>query len=141
MRPEDYDEAVYDVVEAIPRGYVLTYGDIAELLGSHGPRRVAQAMSRSAGAVPWHRVIRADGTPAPAVAVRQLELLRGEATPMVRGRVDLAQARWPNPVLLPQGGLNQARTPSALGHGTAAAALSAYVAADVNPDPDADLSR
>lgn len=103
MRPEDYDEAVYDVVEAIPRGCVLTYGDIAELLGTYGPRRVAQAMSRCGGAVPWQRVIRADGTPAPAVAVRQLALLRVEGTPMVRGRVDLARARWPDPVLLTPG--------------------------------------
>ncbi|MBA3249586.1 MAG: MGMT family protein [Geodermatophilaceae bacterium] len=92
--PSDFDELVYDVVERIPPGQVLSYGDIAELLGGYGPRRVAQALSRSGGAVPWHRVIRADGTPAPVVAMEQLARLRAEGTPLHGDRVDLRRARW-----------------------------------------------
>lgn len=98
--PAEYDEAVYDVVEQIPPGRVLSYGDIAELVGSFGPRRVAQAMSRSGGAVPWHRVIRADGTPAPVVATEQLARLRAEGTALRGGRVDMRRARWAGPELL-----------------------------------------
>jgi len=98
--PGEYDEAVYDVVEQIPPGRVLSYGDIAELVGSFGPRRVAQAMSRSGGAVPWHRVIRADGTPAPVVATEQLARLRAEGTALRGGRVDMRRARWAGPELL-----------------------------------------
>ena len=59
----DVDEAVFDVVEQIPRGRVSTYGAIGRLVGV-GPRRVARALSSGGGAVPWFRVARADGTAA-----------------------------------------------------------------------------
>jgi alkylated DNA nucleotide flippase Atl1 len=40
-------------------------------------------------------VVRADGSAAEPVRVRQLELLAGEGVPMRRGRVDLAVVAWP----------------------------------------------
>jgi alkylated DNA nucleotide flippase Atl1 len=46
--------------------------------------------------VPWHRVLRADGTAAEPVRVRQLELLAGEGVPMRGSRVDLAAVGWPD---------------------------------------------
>jgi alkylated DNA nucleotide flippase Atl1 len=87
---------VLDVVEAIPPGRVLTYGDVAEYLGEGGPRSVARVMSRYGSAVPWWRVLRADGTPAPPIARAALERYRAEGTPMRPGgrRVDMARARW-----------------------------------------------
>ncbi|MDQ3476306.1 MAG: MGMT family protein [Actinomycetota bacterium] len=95
---EDFAEAVYDVVDTIPVGRVMTYGDIAEFLGQGGPRRVARAMALCQGAVSWHRVIRSTGIPAQQVRARQLELLTAEGTPLLDGsRVDLRQARWPLP--------------------------------------------
>ena len=93
--PLDVDEAVFDVVERIPPGRVSTYGAIGRLLGV-GPRRVARALSSGGGAVPWHRVLRADGTPAEAVRARQLEMLAGEGVPVRRGRVDLEAVGWPD---------------------------------------------
>lgn len=92
--PAEFDEAVYDVVERIPPGQVMSYGDIAEHVGGFGPRRVAQAMSRSGGAVPWHRVVRTDGTPAPQLAVEQLARLRAEGAPVRGARVDMRLGRW-----------------------------------------------
>ncbi len=93
--PLDVDEAVFDVVDRIPPGRVSTYGDVGRLVGV-GPRRVARALSSGGGgAVPWHRVVRADGTSAEPVRARQLELLAGEGVPVRRGRVDLAAVRWP----------------------------------------------
>jgi len=92
--PVDFDEAVYDVVEQIPAGLVMSYGDIAEWIGRFGPRRVAQAMSRCGGAVPWHRVVRSDGTPAPHIAVEQLTRLRAEGAPVHGSRVDMQIGRW-----------------------------------------------
>jgi alkylated DNA nucleotide flippase Atl1 len=56
---------------------------------------VARALSSGGGAVPWHRVLRADGTAAEAVRARQLELLAGEGVPVRRGRIDLATVAWP----------------------------------------------
>ena len=52
----DFAARVLDVVEAIPPGQVMSYGDIAELLGRGGPRQVGRVMSTSGGGVPWWRV-------------------------------------------------------------------------------------
>ena len=93
--PADVDEAVYDAVEAIPPGRVSTYGAIGRLVGV-GPRRVARALSQGGGAVPWYRVVRADGTAAEPVRARQLELLAGEGVPVRGGRVDLGAVGWPD---------------------------------------------
>jgi alkylated DNA nucleotide flippase Atl1 len=93
--PADVDEAVFDVVEQIPPGRVSTYGAVGRLVGV-GPRRVARALSTGGGAVPWYRVLRADGTAAEPVRVRQLELLAGEGVPVRDGRVDLRAVGWPD---------------------------------------------
>jgi alkylated DNA nucleotide flippase Atl1 len=91
----DVDEAVLDVVDQIPPGRVTTYGAIGELIGI-GPRRVARALSSGGGAVAWYRVVRADGSAAEPVRVRQLELLAAEGVPMRDGRVVLSAVRWPD---------------------------------------------
>ena len=92
--PADVDEAVFDAVEQIPRGRVSTYGAIGRL-NRVGPRRVARALALGGGAVPWHRVVRADGTVAEPVRVAQLELLAAEGVPVRGGRVDLGAVGWP----------------------------------------------
>ncbi|MEU2347521.1 MGMT family protein [Modestobacter sp. NPDC049651] len=93
--PADVDEAVFDAVEAIPPGRVSTYGAIGRLVGV-GPRRVARALAGGGGAVPWFRVVRADGSAAEPVRVRQLALLAAEGVPVRNGRVDLAAVLWPD---------------------------------------------
>jgi alkylated DNA nucleotide flippase Atl1 len=90
----DVDEAVFDAVERIPPGRVSTYGAIGRLVGV-GPRRVARALSQGGGAVPWFRVVRADGSAAEPVRARQLELLAAEGVPLRGGRVDLRAVGWP----------------------------------------------
>ena len=99
--PESFDEfaaRVLDLVDEIPAGNVMTYGDIASFVGS-GPRRVARVMSSCGDEVPWWRVLRSDGTPAPQVARRQLERLRAENAPMGTDgtRVVLRACRWTGP--------------------------------------------
>ena len=91
----DVDEAVFDVVDRIPPGRVTTYGTIGEMVGI-GPRRVARALSSGGGAVPWYRVVRADGSAAEPVRARQLELLAAEGVPVRGGRVVLSAVRWPD---------------------------------------------
>ena len=92
----DYAAAVLDAVDRIPPGRVMTYGDVAEYVGSGGPRQVGQVMSRFGGAVAWWRVLRADGSPPPGHEARALRHYRREGTPLRAGgtRVDLRQARW-----------------------------------------------
>jgi alkylated DNA nucleotide flippase Atl1 len=91
-----FAERVLDVVDRIPPGRVLTYGDVAEYLGEGGARGVGAVMARHGGAVPWWRVLRADGTPAPGLEERAFARYRAERTPLRRGgtRVDLGRARW-----------------------------------------------
>jgi alkylated DNA nucleotide flippase Atl1 len=93
--PADVDEAVFDVVEQIPPGRVSTYGAVGRLVGI-GPRRVARALSLGGGAVPWWRVLRADGTVAEPVRVEQLQRLAAEGVSLRNGRVDLASVGWPD---------------------------------------------
>ena len=84
------------VVEAIPPGQVMAYGDIAEYVGEGGPRQVGRVMSLSGGSVPWWRVLHADGTPAPGHEARALTELRAEGAPLRPdgSRADMRRARW-----------------------------------------------
>ena len=82
------------MVARIPRGKVMTYGDVAEYLGAGSPRTVGTVMGRYGGQVPWHRVVPASGVPVERIRERALELLRAEGCPLRGERVLLVQARW-----------------------------------------------
>jgi alkylated DNA nucleotide flippase Atl1 len=92
--PTPYAERVLDLVERIPPGMVMSYGDIAEHLGEGGPRQVGKVMSTWGGGVPWWRVVHADGTPPPGHEARCLDSWRREATPLRGARADMRAARW-----------------------------------------------
>ena len=77
---------VQAVVAAIPAGEVLSYGDVAARAGLRSARLVGRNLAQSYG-LPWHRVVRADGSPAPHLAARQTALLRAEGVRIVNGRV------------------------------------------------------
>jgi O-6-methylguanine DNA methyltransferase len=85
---------VLDAVDRIPRGKVMSYGDVADYVGTGSARAVGMVMSRHGSEVPWHRVLHADGTCATHKSDRQLDLLRDEGVPFVGERVDMRQARW-----------------------------------------------
>ena len=101
-------EAVLEVVADIPPGRVMTYGQIAAVLGSRGARVVGQVMARYGSDVPWWRVIRASGQPPLCHERAALEHYLQEGTPLrgmttdhasredalERYRVDLEAARW-----------------------------------------------
>ncbi|ARP74358.1 6-O-methylguanine DNA methyltransferase [Streptomyces pluripotens] len=99
----EYAERVLQVAERIPPGWVMTYGDVAEWLGEGGPRQVGRVMALYGGAVPWWRVVRADGVLLPGHALRALAHYREEDTPLREAsrqaeghlpRLDLRRARW-----------------------------------------------
>jgi methylated-DNA-protein-cysteine methyltransferase related protein len=85
---EDRTERIVARIRAIPEGYVRTYGDIEP----RAPRFVGHVL-RTTHALPWHRVVRGDGS-LPKGDV-QRELLLREGVPMRGDRVDLREARLP----------------------------------------------
>ncbi len=88
-------ERMLEVVGAIPRGRVATYGDVAARAGSRSSRLAGYVLAHlSDEQTPWHRVIRADGTPAAHLADEQGRRLRGEGVEVVDGRVNLRRFRW-----------------------------------------------
>jgi alkylated DNA nucleotide flippase Atl1 len=101
---DDFASDVLDTVEAIPPGYVMSYGDIAEYLGRGGPRQVGRVLATSGGAVPWWRVIHADGSLLAGHERAALGHYRAEGTPLRASadgtsyRVDMRRARWPGPL-------------------------------------------
>lgn len=89
-----FAQRVLDAVDRIPRGRVMSYGDVAEFVAMGSARAVGMVMARHGSEVPWHRVLHNDGTCATHKADRQMDMLRAEGVPMLRGRVDMAQGRW-----------------------------------------------
>lgn len=92
----DYARAVLDVVDRIPPGKVMSYGDVAEYAGLRSARLVGQVMQRYGHEVPWHRVLMTTGAPAPHKEREQLRRLLADGTPLTRSgdRVDMRRARW-----------------------------------------------
>lgn len=98
----EYAERVLDVADLIPPGRVMTYGDVAEWLGDGGPRQVGRTMALYGSAVPWWRVVRADGALLPGHELRALDHYREEGTPLREAsrsgvhlpRLDMKRARW-----------------------------------------------
>jgi alkylated DNA nucleotide flippase Atl1 len=92
---EEYVERVLSLVERIPVGRVTTYGTLAEAVGTGGPRQVGRVMSTYGGAVPWWRVVHADGTLPVCHDGTAMTLHRRDGTPLrASGRVDMANAMW-----------------------------------------------
>jgi len=91
---EDIHERVREVIASIPTGSVATYGDVAELTRAPSPRLIGRILAEDGHDLPWHRVLRADGTPAPHLAQEQLARLRAEGVLADGDRVDLREHRW-----------------------------------------------
>ena len=95
-------QRIYAVVRRIPEGRVATYGQVASLAGLAGhARQVGYALHALPGgtAIPWHRVVNANGgislRSMPGGELVQRGLLEREGIPLdPRGRVPLARVRW-----------------------------------------------
>ncbi|WP_223691723.1 MGMT family protein [Leifsonia poae] len=99
LEEEPFVDRVLAVVESIPPGRVMTYGDVAATLGSRAARMVGQIMAYYGSDVPWWRVVRASGHPPANHEHIALPLYRAESTPLlgVGGaayRVDVKRARY-----------------------------------------------
>jgi methylated-DNA-protein-cysteine methyltransferase related protein len=90
---------IHALVRRVPRGRVVTYGQVAALVGApRAARAVGQAMRVCPSGVPWHRVVNGHG----AISRRgdgsgqlsQRLLLEGEGVRFTRGRIDLGRYGW-----------------------------------------------
>ena len=81
---------ILEEIRAIPEGFVRTYGDIDPTAPRYVGHVLASTHDRD---IPWHRVVRADGTV--AKGSRQLNRLRREGIPVRGDRVVLKEARLP----------------------------------------------
>lgn len=103
MIAESYDivadspsKRIYEAVKRIPKGFVATYSQVAEMAGDRKmARAVGNALHKNPepGVIPCHRVVNAKGQLAGAFAFggedAQASLLRNEGVEVIDGRVDL----------------------------------------------------
>lgn len=57
---DELSSRVLDLVDLIPAGRLVTYGDLAALVGT-GPRQVGRVLATHGQLSHWWRVVRADG--------------------------------------------------------------------------------
>ena len=88
---------ILSLVEEVPAGKVVTYGQIAAMIGrEHNSRLVGKVLSNASfyGDYPCHRVVNHNGRLAPGF-IRQEELLRSEGVVFKEnGHVDLKRCQW-----------------------------------------------
>ncbi|WP_338470612.1 MGMT family protein [Niallia sp. XMNu-256] len=99
MKP--FTKNVIKIIQSIPKGRIMTYGQIAAIGGSpRGARqvvRILHSMSRAYG-LPWHRVVNAKGE----IAIKddeghfvQVALLKEEGIVVdEKDRIDVEKYRW-----------------------------------------------
>lgn len=104
---EGLHHAILACVQSIPPGCVMTYGDVAEYCGTRSARLVGRVLASTGdtpvdedvaagggAALPWWRVLRADGSLAPHLFAEQRARLMEEDVRFNADRVDLKRHRW-----------------------------------------------
>lgn len=96
-----YRERVYEIVRKIPKGRVMTYGQIAEMLGEGYTARTIGFVMHAANTeiVPWQRVINSQGGCSTGKILLpyniQQKLLEEEGVKFNgKGRCNLDKYRW-----------------------------------------------
>ena len=95
-----YYQDVYNIVEQIPHGKVVSYGQIAHMLGKpRGARVVGWAMRNCPEALPWQRVVMADGsvTGGEYSDLRRALLEEEGVIFLANGKVDMEKCNWDSP--------------------------------------------
>ena len=88
---------VYEVMARVPCGYVVSYGQIARMLGSpRAARTVGWALSVCPEGLPWQRVVKADGsvTGGEFAELRRAILIEEGVCFLQDGRVNMEACEW-----------------------------------------------
>jgi len=104
MKKGNFFERVYQIVRKIPEGKVMTYGQIAKIMGTKDARNVGWALhalrhAQGEPIVPCHRVVNKDGRLAPGYAFggpnEQKMRLKAEGVEFINeDNVDLERSLW-----------------------------------------------
>ena len=90
----EFTEQVIKIIKSIPKGKVMSYGQIAANAGnpwgSRQVSRILHSMSRTHD-LPWHRVINSKGEISLKGEGRMIqeELLKSEGVKLIKGKIDL----------------------------------------------------
>lgn len=94
MSDLERQERILELIRKLPEGFVATYGDLCP----EAPRLPGRVLSKNKDkTLPWHRVVRADGSF--AQGDKQRRLLCKEGIPFAGKRVDMEVAHIPREVL------------------------------------------
>ncbi len=89
-----FEEAVVGVIESIPAGEVVTYGEVALEAGFPGrARSVGHLLATHDGDLPWWRVVAASGRLVPGHEVDQARRLRAEGVSLRPSGRSVSMAR------------------------------------------------
>jgi methylated-DNA-protein-cysteine methyltransferase-like protein len=94
---------IWALVSQVPRGRVVTYGQVAEAAGyPRAARHVVWALRAGGPRLPWHRVVGSGGRIllSGAAALEQRLLLESEGVRVDRGRVDMAKFGYRFPTVI-----------------------------------------
>jgi len=97
---DTFPQRVWQIVAAIPQGYVTTYGDVARLAGSpRAARQVGGVLRRlpEGSTLPWHRVVNRQGSislTGPDLQLQRQALLSEGVQVSGSGKIDLQKYRW-----------------------------------------------
>jgi methylated-DNA-protein-cysteine methyltransferase-like protein len=97
----NFFERVYKIVCKIPEGKVMTYGQVADAIGTKDARRVGQALhaNKNSSNIPCHRVVNKDRRLAPGYAFggpneQKMRLLAEKVAFADENHVDLRKCLW-----------------------------------------------
>ena len=95
-----FRKRVFDVVSQIPSGSVMTYGDVAEVLGTKAYQAIGQILHTNSDPVkiPCHRIVKKDGSLASGYAMggqsMQRERLESEGVVFLKNKIDLGKHKY-----------------------------------------------
>lgn len=84
---EPFETSVVRVIEAIPSGDVVTYGEIAAEAGYPGAARAVGRVLRTSTGLPWWRVVTASGRLVPGNETEHASRLNSEGVVTKNGKV------------------------------------------------------
>lgn len=93
-------ERIYFLTRQIPKGKVLTYGQIGKSVGNCPARIVGYAMASSPDDVPWQRVVNRKGEISDRKSIivsPQQAILEEEGIVFINDRIDLNIYGWGGP--------------------------------------------